>query len=181
MEVRPLKLKGTFAIQPTPRHDDRGYFVQTYSEDVFRKHGLSTGWVQDNQSLSNRKGLIRGLHFQTPPHAQTKLVRVVAGAVWDVFVDLRKASPTFGQWDAIELSSENHTIAYIPKGFAHGFCTLTDVAVVLYKVDAAYAPASDAGLRWNDEVLDVAWPAAEAFLSPKDRAQPMFRDFASPF
>jgi len=181
MEIRPLKLEGTYAIQLKAHRDDRGYFVETYCERVFREHGLVTAWVQENQSLSARKGLIRGLHFQRPPHAQTKLVRVVAGAAWDVFVDLRRSSPTYGRWDALELSEENQVIAYIPRGFAHGFCTLTERAIVTYKVDDYYAPDCDTGLRWNDETLGIPWPAAEAILSPKDRAQPLFRDFVSPF
>jgi dTDP-4-dehydrorhamnose 3,5-epimerase len=164
-----------------PKEDGRGYFMRTYDEGIFRDHGLTTAWVQENQSRSTRKGLIRGLHFQRPPHAETKLVRVVVGAILDVFVDLRKESETYGQWDSLELSAENHRMAYIPKGFAHGFCTLTDVAVVLYKVDACYEPRAEGGLRWDDRTLSIAWPTAEPYLSAKDRALPAFDGFVSPF
>lgn len=181
MNIQPLKLKGTFAIRLEPHRDERGYFAATYAENVFRERGLVTAWVQDNQSLSTRRGIIRGLHFQMPPHAETKLVRACAGAVWDVFVDLRKSSPTFGQWDALELSAENWVMAYVPKGFAHGFCTLSDEALVAYKVDAYYNEEASAGLRWDDPHLAIPWPTKEPFLSPRDRSLPLFRDFKSPF
>lgn len=181
MDIQPLSLAGAYAIRLQPHRDDRGYFEVTYGRDEFEKHGLATDWVQDNQSLSGRRGIVRGLHFQRPPHAETKLLRVVAGAVWDVFVDLRKASPTFGRWEAIELSSDNHMMVYIPKGFAHGFCTLTDTAVVAYKVDAFFSPSASAGVRWNDESLAISWPTTDAFLSPRDRELPLLREFESPF
>lgn len=181
MEMRPLALQGTYEILPGPRHDERGYFMRAYDEAIFRAHGLATSWVQENQSLSARKGLIRGLHFQRPPHAETKLVRVAVGAIWDVFVDLRRHSDTYGQWDALELSAENHKMVYIPKGFAHGFCTLTQQALVLYKVDAYYMPEFEDGLTWNDEALAIQWPVDSPYLSAKDTKWSSFREFVSPF
>jgi dTDP-4-dehydrorhamnose 3,5-epimerase len=155
--------------------------MRVWDEQIFREHGLTTSWVQENQSLSDRKGIIRGLHFQQPPHAETKLIRVVGGAILDVFVDLRKESATYGRWDSIQLSAESHTMVYIPKGFAHGFCTLTEKTVVIYKVDAYYAPEFEGGLRWDDETLNIRWPTQEPLVSVKDRALPSFKDFVSPF
>ena len=181
MEIVPLKLSGSFKIILDPRKDERGYFVRTFDKAIFQAGGLTTEWVQENQSLSNCRGILRGLHFQRPPHAETKLIRVVVGAILDVFVDLRKASPTYGQWDSVDLSADNHTMVYVPKGFAHGFCSTADVAVVTYKVDANYAPEAEGGLRWDDETLDIKWPTDKPFLSVKDRALPAFKDFASPF
>jgi dTDP-4-dehydrorhamnose 3,5-epimerase len=181
MQIKPLKLDGAYEIILTPRNDDRGYFLRTYDEAIFRQHGLTTSWVQENQSLSKRKGIIRGLHFQRPPHAETKLVRVVAGAVFDVFVDLRRNSDTYGQWDAIELTASKQNIVYIPKGFAHGFCTLTKNTLVLYEVDAFYMPEYEAGLRWDDKDLGIQWPVAKPYLSDKDASWGSFRNFISPF
>jgi len=181
VQITPLRLSGTYQIVLAPQYDERGYFMRVWDEQLSRRHGLTTAWVQENQSLSRRKGIIRGLHFQKPPHAETKLVRVAAGAVLDVFVDLRKGSKTYGQWDSLELSAENHRIAYIPRGFAHGLCTLTGETVVLYKVDARYAPESEGGLRWDDEVLKIDWPARDPLVSDKDRRLPSFKEFASPF
>jgi dTDP-4-dehydrorhamnose 3,5-epimerase len=177
----PLKLAGTYAIRLEPHPDDRGYLVVTYAADLFAKHGLLTDWAQDIQSES-RRGVIRGLHFQNPPHTETKLVRVVAGAVWDVFVDLRRASPTFGQWDAIELSADNHTMAYLPRGFAHGFCALTDRAIVAYKVEGLFVAAASTGIRWNDPTVAIPWPAVgEPIISDRDRQLPFLADIAVPF
>jgi dTDP-4-dehydrorhamnose 3,5-epimerase len=181
MEIRPLRLNGTYEILLTPRNDERGYFMRAYDEAIFHKYGLQTSWVQENQSLSIRKYTIRGLHFQRPPHAETKLVRVVEGAILDVFVDLRKESETYGQWDSIELSADNQKMAYVSKGFAHGFCTLAEETVVLYKVDNAYTPESEGGLRWCDDTLRIQWPTANPYVSVKDRALPSFGKFASPF
>lgn len=181
LEVTPLRLAGTYQIGLAPRYDERGYFMRVWDEQVSLEHRLITSWVQENESFSIRKGIIRGLHFQEPPHAETKLIRVVGGGILDVFVDLRKDSPTYGQWDSIELSAENHRMVYIPKGFAHGFCTLTGKAVVMYKVDAYYAPEFEGGLRWDDETLNIRWPTKEPYVSAKDRALSSFKDFVSPF
>lgn len=164
-----------------PHQDDRGYFMRVYDEEIFQEFDLQTKWVQENESRSIEKHIIRGLHFQAPPHAETKLIRVIHGSILDVFVDLRKDSKTFGQWDSIELSAENCKLAYIPKGFAHGYCTLTDVALVQYKVDAFYAPQSEGGIRWNDETLNISWPVRTPFLSDKDKALLSFETLRSPF
>jgi dTDP-4-dehydrorhamnose 3,5-epimerase len=181
MEITPLRLRGTFQITTNPLHDGRGYFMRVWDEKIFRASGMTTAWVQENQSFNHRKGIIRGLHFQTPPHAETKLVRVAAGAIFDVFVDLRKDSETYEQWDALELSADNYRMVYIPKGFAHGYCTLADKTVVIYKVDEYYAPDFAGGLKWDDKTLNITWPGGPHIVSPQDREQPLFDNFASPF
>lgn len=181
MEIKPLRLDDTYEIILEPKHDARGYFMRLYDEFIFAKHGMVSRWVQENQSLSVRRGIIRGLHFQVPPHAETKLVRAVAGAVFDVFIDLRKDSSTYGQWDSVTLSEDAFNTVYIPKGFAHGFCTLTENATVAYKVDAAFAPEHEGGLRWNDADLGIVWPTDDPYLSERDQALPLFREFVSPF
>jgi len=181
MNIRPLRLEGTYEIQLKPLRDGRGYFMRAYDEAIFREHGLTTAWVQENQSSSIRRGVIRGLHFQKPPHAETKLVRAVVGAVLDVFVDLRKGSSTYGRWDSVELTARNMNCVYVPKGFAHGYCTLTAKSVVLYKVDSRYTPEAEGGIRWNDPDLAIAWPAGNPLLSPKDLKLPLLRGFATLF
>jgi dTDP-4-dehydrorhamnose 3,5-epimerase len=155
--------------------------LRTWDWEIFREFGLHQDWVQENQSYNRRHGIIRGMHFQKPPHAETKLVRVVVGAVLDVFVDLRRDSATFGHWDAVELSAENHRILYIPKGFAHGYCTLTPESLVLYKVDEVYSPAAEGGIRWDDPALSIPWPVQSPLLSDKDRSWPELANFDSPF
>jgi dTDP-4-dehydrorhamnose 3,5-epimerase len=181
MDIKPFRLSGAFGITLEPKRDQRGYFLRSYDETIFAQHGLINHWVQENEALSMRKGIIRGLHFQRPPHAETKLVRVIQGAVLDVFVDLRRSSPTYGQWEMAELSEENHRAVYIPKGFAHGYCALTDISLVLYKVDALYNAGSEGGLRWNDSALAIPWPVTEPVLSAKDIALPTMNNFVSPF
>jgi len=181
MEITPLRLNGTYQIALAPHGDERGYFMRVWDEQLSRRHGLTTAWVQENQSLSRRKGIIRGLHFQRPPHAETKMIRVAVGAILDVFVDLRKGSHTYGQWDSVELSAQNHRWVYVPRGFAHGFCTLTEEALVVYKVDAYYAPESEGGLRWDDDVLRITWPTRDPLVSDKDKRLPSFKEFVSPF
>lgn len=181
MHIQPLRLPGTYEITLAPRKDDRGYFMRVYDETIFRDHGLQTTWVQENQSRSTRKHTVRGLHFQAPPHAETKLVRVTRGAIFDVFVDLRRQSDTYGQWDAVELTEEKHNMVYIPKGFAHGFCSLTEDVIVIYRVDAYYAPAAEGGLFWQDPDVGIQWPTTDVSLSEKDSKQPLLHDLASPF
>ena len=172
MKIAPLEPDGVFEVRLEPRRDERGCFMRWYDADAFARAGLPTQWLQGNESRSAR-GVVRGLHFQRPPHAETKLVRAVQGRVHDVFVDLRRGSPTFGRWGAIELSDEAANAVVIPKGFAHGFCTLSDVAVVSYLVDREYAPQSEGGLLWNDPALGIRWPLArEAIVSAKDRGWP---------
>ena len=168
-------IEGLFVIEPEVFEDKRGYFMETYSEREFEKLGLNTKFVQDNQSKSTR-GVLRGLHFQkTRP--QAKLVRVVSGRVWDVAVDLRENSATFGKWHGVELSSDNKKQFFIPKGFAHGFLVLSDTAEFTYKCDDFYAPETEGGLLWNDEKVGIEWPLgeiseAELNLSEKDQKWP---------
>jgi dTDP-4-dehydrorhamnose 3,5-epimerase len=181
MQILPLKLAGTYEITLQPRHDERGYFMRVFDEKIFHEHNLGRVWTQENQAFSKAKGIIRGLHFQRPPHAETKLVRVVCGRILDVFVDLRKHSPTYGQWDSVELSADNHKLVYLPKGFAHGYCTLTEESVVLYKVDESYAPHFEGGIRWDDATLGISWPAGEHHVSAKDSTLTLFREFVTPF
>lgn len=181
MRVEPLALEGAYEVTLEPRRDERGYFMRTYDEELFRDRGLVRSWVQENQALSVRKGIVRGLHFQRPPRAETKLVRVARGAVLDVFVDLRRSSPTYGRWHGLELSADNCKAVLVPRGFAHGYCTLTDESVVLYKVDAPYSPEHEGGLRWDDPDLAIAWPTRDAIVSAKDSALALFRGFESPF
>jgi dTDP-4-dehydrorhamnose 3,5-epimerase len=183
MDVKNLRLPGLIVLKPRRFSDPRGYFTETYNEKVFAAAGITTKFVQDNQSLSVFKGTVRGLHFQLPPAAQAKLVRVLQGSVYDVAIDLRVGSPTYGQTDAATLTADGGEQIFVPHGFAHGFCTLEPDTVVAYKVDEFYAPASDSGLIWNDPTLAIDWPvpAAEAVLSDKDKVLGRFADFKSPF
>ncbi|MFZ5940825.1 MAG: dTDP-4-dehydrorhamnose 3,5-epimerase [Bacteroidota bacterium] len=178
MEFRERRLKGTFEITPAPRRDERGFFMRTWDRDLFRQNGLEFSWVQENHSRSERKGIIRGLHFQLPPFAETKLVRCIRGAVLDVFVDLRNDSATFGQWDSLELSEENNKMILIPRGFAHGFCTLSEFSEVVYKVDNFYSREHECGIIWNDPDLGIKWPVTDPILSEKDLINRGFREFA---
>ena len=178
MKFIETELMGAFVIQPVIHTDERGFFVETFNHKVFAGSGIDTGFVQDNYSFSRGKGVLRGLHFQYPPHAQTKLVAVMTGSVYDVIVDLRKDSPTFLKWTGIELKSDDMTMLYVPKGFAHGFCTLQENTRVLYKVDAHYAPQADGGLRWDDPDLGIPWPCTSPILSAKDSTLPLLGDIA---
>ena len=162
-----------------PRFEDvRGYFMVTYETSEFRRLGLPD-FVQDNQVWSARSGTVRGLHFQKPPHAQAKLVRVLRGAIFDVAVDIRAGSPTFGQWVSATLSADSEQIC-VPRGFAHGYCTLADDTEVAYRCDAPYVPEAEAGIRFSDPTLDIDWPVAAgaAILSDKDRALSLLKDVA---
>ncbi len=167
MSIEPTSLPGVLIFTPRVFKDTRGFFCETYNYEVWRAAGIDTAFVQDNHSRSVRH-TIRGLHFQLPPDAQVKLLRVVSGAVWDVAVDIRKGSPTFGQWAGVELSADNFKQLYIPEGFAHGFCVLSDVADVLYKTSHVYAPAYEQGIRWNDPAIGIQWPTGEPLLSERD-------------
>jgi len=177
LEIRERKIKGVYEIILQPYLDERGFFMRTYDINVFRKAGLHRDWMQENHSRSEQKGIIRGLHFQLPPYSETKLVRCIHGAVFDAFVDLRKGSDTFGKWDAIELSAENKKMIYIPRGLAHGFCTLTDISEVVYKVDNFYSPENERGLLWNDPDLNICWPVNKPILSEKDGNNMTLRKF----
>ena len=181
MKIEPRKLEGSFEITLNPIEDGRGFFERTYCKDTFTAHGLVTDWMQENQSFSKAKHTVRGMHFQAPPFAETKLIRVVRGSVLDTFIDLRKDSPTFGQWDAIELSENNHKCLYIPKGFAHGFCSLTENVLIQYKIDANYSPTHEGGVFWNDPDVGIDWGVAEPTISPRDSQLPRLADLKSPF
>lgn len=177
MQILERKLSGVFEIGLRPIGDDRGFFVRTYDASMFENSGVDRTWLQENHSLSRKSGVVRGLHFQFPPHTETKLIRCIRGAIFDVFVDLRAGSPTFGQWDALELSEDNKTMVLIPKGLAHGFCTLTENCEVLYKVDNYYAPDAEGGLLWSDPELAIPWPVRKPQLSEKDAKQMTLEEF----
>ncbi len=171
-------------IKPRRFGDERGWFTEVWSERAFAALGLTERFVQDNHSLSRPEGVLRGLHFQTPPHGQAKLVRCVRGAIFDVAVDVRKGSPTYGRWVAATLTAENGHQLYIPVGFAHGFLTLETDTEVTYKVSDVYAPAQDGGIRFDDPEIGVRWPlrpGQEPVLSPKDLALQPLSAFNSPF
>ncbi len=180
MEIIETKLKGVFVIKPKVFEDARGYFFESYSRNAFAQAGLNLDFVQDNQSLS-QKGVLRGLHFQNPPHAQGKLVRVITGAVLDVAVDIRKNSPTYGQWFGLELTEKNKWMMYIPEGFAHGFATLEDNTVFSYKCTAFYNKASEDCILWNDTDLAIDWQINDPLLSEKDLQGKKMKDFTSLF
>lgn len=171
-------------IKPKRFSDERGWFSETYRLDRYADHGVADAFVQDNHSLSRPSGTLRGLHFQTPPHGQAKLVRCVRGRIYDVAVDLRKGSPTYGHYVGAELSAENGWQLYVPVGFAHGFLTLEADCEVIYKVSSYYAPAHDGGLRWDDPDIGLAWPLPGGLaptVSAKDANLPSLRGFDSPF
>lgn len=170
------KLPGVCIIEPVVHGDHRGYFMETYSTKTMDDIGIDTVFVQDNQSYSAQKGILRGIHFQNAPMAQAKLVRVTKGAVLDIAVDLRKGSPTYKQWVSIELSAENKRMFYIPRGFGHGFVTLTEDVEFCYKVDNLYSKECDRGIRFNDPSIGVDWGVEDPILSQKDTASPMLDD-----
>lgn len=174
MDFIALDLPGLLEILPSRFADERGYFSETFREDRFRAHAGDRHFVQDNQSLSTRAGTVRGLHFQSDPNAQGKLVRCIAGALFDVAVDLRHGSPGYGKWAGATLSGEAGNQLWIPPGFAHGFCTLEPDTVISYKVTAYYSPADDRGLAWDDPDIAIVWPdiAVLETLSAKDAVQP---------
>ncbi len=178
MEFIDTQLEGVFLVKPRVFQDERGYFLESYSQKEFEKKEIEANFVQDNFSFSWKQGTLRGLHFQLPPFSQAKLVRVTRGKVWDVVVDLRKNSPTFGQWQGFELSQENFLMLFVPRGFAHGFCTLEDEVDFCYKVDNFYNAQSDGGIVWNDPDLAIDWPLKnQLILSEKDKNLPRWKDF----
>src|SRR6476661_8737468 len=181
--ARRLAVPGPVLVTARRFGDHRGFFLETYSARDFAALGIPDVFVQDNHSLSARPGTIRGMHFQLPPHAQAKLVRVLRGAILDIAVDIRRSSPTYGQHIAVELSAENALQFYVPVGFAHGFCTLGPDTEVAYKVTDTYAPDCDRGIAWDDPDLALPWPfeAAAVQLSDKDRRAPRLRDLPTAF
>ena len=176
MKVIKTELEGVLILEPDVYGDHRGFFLESWSRRNMEKAGLYYDFVQDNHSLSTQKGTLRGIHFQRGDTAQAKLVRCVRGAVLDVAVDLRPASPTYKRWAAIELSAENKKQFLIPRGFGHAFLTLTDNVEFLYKADNYYAPEAEAGIRWNDPEIGIDWPVTTPILSQKDADAPFLRD-----
>jgi dTDP-4-dehydrorhamnose 3,5-epimerase len=181
--IRRLEIPDVILIEPRKFNDSRGFFMETYSAPAFDEFGIRCVFIQDNQSLSIKTGTIRGLHFQTPPHPQAKLVRVLRGSIFDVAVDIRLGSSTHGRWCSATLTAAGGEQLFIPRGFAHGFCTLEPNTEVAYKVDEVYTPACDSGLAWNDPTLAIAWPISggEIIVSDKDASLARFAGFASPF
>lgn len=170
------KLKGVYLLEPTVFEDHRGFFMESYNKKDFEEIGLYFDFVQDNHSLSIKAGVLRGLHFQLNPKAQTKVVRVLQGAIYDVVVDIRKGSPTFGKWQGFILTSENKRQIVVPKGFAHGILTLVPNTEIMYKVDEYYSPEHDRSLRWDDPELGIDWPVSKPILSEKDANAPTLRE-----
>lgn len=176
MRVEPLKLEGVTIVEPVAYGDHRGFFMESYNEQIFKGYGIHNNFIQDNHSLSAEPGVLRGLHYQLDPKAQTKLIRVLTGAIYDVVVDIRKSSPTFGHWVGVILSEHNKRQLLVPKGFAHGFCTLVPNTQVLYKVDEYYSPEHDRGILWSDPILGIDWPTSNPILSDKDQRHPLLKD-----
>ncbi len=180
MDVIKIFMDGPLVLQPKVFYDERGYFYESYNTDAFKNAGIPDVFVQDNQSLS-QQGALRGLHFQAPQFAQGKLVRVIKGAVYDVIVDIRKSSPTYGQHYGIELTEENFTMFWVPPGFAHGFVTLKDNTIFTYKCTNVYNKASEGGLLWSDPALGINWNIENPIVSDKDKVLPNIENLVSPF
>ena len=180
MEIIKTSIKDLLVIRPDVFKDERGYFFESYNKERLAKEGLTMNFVQDNESKS-AKGVLRGLHFQKPPYAQGKLVRVVKGSVMDVAVDLRKGSPTYGKWESVVLSEDNKLQFWIPEGFAHGFVTLEDETVFNYKCTNIYNKESEGSLLWNDPDINIDWNIENPILSEKDKVSPLFKNFETPF
>ena len=181
MKYSKTTLGGVLIIEPKIIEDNRGFFMECYVERELIEINIETRFVQDNHSLSKAKGTVRGLHYQLPPKAQSKLVRVVRGAIVNIVVDIRQGSPTFGKWLGVELSADNRRQLYIPKGFANGYCTLEPDTEVCYKVDEYYAPEQDRAILWNDEDLGIDWPVDDPVLSGRDRSAPSFKQAENDF
>ena len=180
MEITKTSLEGLLIIKPDVFEDDRGYFFESYNQEKFLNAGLDLRFVQDNESKS-KKGVLRGLHFQAPPFAQGKLVRVLRGSVLDIAVDIRKNSPTYGNWESVVLTEQNKLMFWIPAGFAHGFVTREDDTIFFYKCTNIYSKISEGSILWNDPDLNIDWGTNTPVISEKDKVSPGFKDFVSPF
>ena len=177
-----MKATSLMLIKPNRYSDHRGFFAETYSRKKYLEYGIDVEFVQDNHSISKELGTLRGLHFQAPPHAQSKLVRCGRGSIFDVAVDIRRGSPTFGRWEGFELTARNGHQVYVPIGFAHGFITLEPDSEIVYKCSDYYAPETEASVLWNDADIRISWPRSDKpILSEKDAVAPMLKDFESPF
>lgn len=175
MKFVPISLPGAFVVELEPCFDSRGYFVRTWCQREFERHGLNSHWVQGSASFNARKGTWRGLHFQAPPHEECKLIRCISGAICDVIVDLRSNSPTLGQHTKVELSAQNRRALYVPEGFAHGFLALVDDTEVLYQMSQFHCPESTGGFRWNDPSFGIQLPLPVAVISEQDQSYPDYR------
>ena len=173
MRFTPSRIPGAWVIDIAPIHDDRGFFAMTWQPEAFRRHGIDPALAQCNLAYNHKRGTLRGMHFQNAPHAQAKVVRATRGALLDVIVDLRPDSPTYRQWDAVELSADNRRMFYMPEGVAHGYLTLTDDVEAYYHASAAWAPQAESGVRWNDPAFGITWPFEPAVISEKDRNWPL--------
>lgn len=180
--ITPLAIPEVLLITPKRHGDERGWFAETYNKQALAAAGVACDFVQDNQAFSARRGTVRGLHFQTAPHAQAKLVRVLRGAIYDVAVDIRPRSSTYGKWVGATLTAEGGEQLLVPRGFAHGYCTLTDDTELFYKVDGFYAPQHEGGVHWRDPALGIDWPISEgeATLNARDAALPTLAQLAEP-
>jgi dTDP-4-dehydrorhamnose 3,5-epimerase len=174
MIFKETKLKGAYLIEMEPLEDERGFFARTFCRDEFKQHGLNPYIAQCNISFNQKRGTLRGMHYQIAPHAEVRTVRCTRGAVYDVIIDLRPDSPTFTQWVASELNAENRLMLYVPEGFAHGFQTLEDATEVFYEVSVSYAPEYVRGVRWDDPAFDIQWPPADRTICDRDRTCPNF-------
>jgi len=181
MEKKKTIFADACILIPKVFSDQRGFFMESFSQKKLQQAAITTEWVQDNHSLSRQAGVLRGLHFQLPPYTQAKLIRVIRGKIYDVIVDLRANSPTFGQWAGFFLDAVEKHQLYVPRGFAHGFCTVEPDTEVLYKTDQYYHPQSDSGIYYNDETLGIDWPVKEPVLSEKDKHLEPFSSFKTPF
>lgn len=181
MKIIKTNLTDVKIIETDVHGDHRGFFTESYRQDKFIEEGITNHFIQDNHSLSLEPGVLRGMHYQTNPKAQAKLVRVTTGAVYDVLVDIRKGSPTYGKWEGYILSEYNHRQLLVPKGFAHGFCTITENVNMQYKVDEFYSPENDAGIAYDDPDIGIVWPMSNLILSEKDKRHPQLKDAENNF
>jgi len=179
LDARELSIEGVFEISLVPKADQRGFFMRVYDVDEAKEAGIHREWAQENHSLSRQVGVIRGLHFQIPPYCESKLVRCVRGEILDVFVDLRKGSATFGRWGSIVLSPQRANMVLLPRGTAHGFCTIMPDSEVVYKVDSRYTPDAERTLLWSDPELAIKWPVEVPLTSEKDSRGMRFKEFTS--
>src|SRR6266436_5984873 len=176
MKFSQTELAGLWVIELEPREDERGFLARTYCEQEFAAHGLNTRWPQCNLTLTTKRGMVRGMHFQAEPKPEIKLIRCAAGAIYDVLVDVRRDSPSFAKWEAFELTAENHRMLYVPGGIAHGFQCLTDNCEVFYQMSEFYFAELARGLRWNDPQVGIKWPLPDPILSERDKSLPLLSD-----
>ncbi|GGB41736.1 dTDP-4-dehydrorhamnose 3,5-epimerase [Fictibacillus barbaricus] len=181
MKIIKTKFSDAVIIEPKVFGDHRGFFMESYNNELFSQHGIDMHFIQDNHSLSQQPGTLRGMHYQLSPTAQTKLIRVTRGAIYDVIIDIRKSSPTYGQWQGFILTADNKRQLLVPKGFAHGFCTLVENTEVQYKVDELYSSEHDRGIAWNDPHLNIDWPVHSPILSDKDTKHPILAEADNDF